>query len=269
VSSSYSSNYVAAGYRRVQGAGAGRRVAPDGPARCRPGGRRPESWPTSGTWPGSPTATGSRPAARLTGTAPLDASSGEQNGHRLSRAENRRINYMIHIAETSQLRVDIDEKAYYRRKRAEGKRPLEAIRRLSRRISDAIFRQMVADAAAAAATNGGPGGQGGAPHISRAAGSHPAHRRFGSGTSPNRTRDATPDSPPEDQPQSDGLTTGAFSSTSSRARRLSVPGLPRVRPRHRLTAAASALQLQPIVLEVLCHLAPLHSAASASGRLSA
>jgi len=36
--------------------------------------------------------------ASWTGTAPLDASSGEQNRHRLSRAGNRRMNHMIHIA---------------------------------------------------------------------------------------------------------------------------------------------------------------------------
>ena len=88
--------------------------------------------------------------ASWTGTAPLDASSGEQNRHRLSRAGNRRMNHMIHIAAISQIRLDTDGRAYYRRKRAEGKRPLEAIRCLKRRISDAIFRQLLADAQAAA-----------------------------------------------------------------------------------------------------------------------
>ncbi|MGI8992982.1 MAG: transposase [Nocardioidaceae bacterium] len=44
--------------------------------------------------------------ASWTGTAPLDASSGEQNRHRLSRAGNRRMNHMIHIAAISQIRLD-------------------------------------------------------------------------------------------------------------------------------------------------------------------
>ena len=44
--------------------------------------------------------------ASWTGTAPLDASSGEQNRHRLSRAGNRRMNHMIHIAAVTQLRLD-------------------------------------------------------------------------------------------------------------------------------------------------------------------
>jgi transposase len=84
--------------------------------------------------------------ASWTGTAPLDASSGEQNRHRLSRAGNRRINHMIHIAAVTQIRLDTEGRAYYRHKRAAGKKPMEAMRCLKRRISDAIYRQLLADA---------------------------------------------------------------------------------------------------------------------------
>lgn len=94
--------------------------------------------------------------ASWTGTAPLDASSGEQNRHRLSRAGNRRMNHMIHIAAISQIRLETDGRAHYRRKRAEGMKPLEAIRCLKRRISDAIYRQLLDDAQQAVGT--GPGG---------------------------------------------------------------------------------------------------------------
>ncbi|MGH8881253.1 MAG: transposase, partial [Stackebrandtia sp.] len=114
--------------------------------------------------------------ASWTGTAPLDASSGEQNRHRLSRAGNRRINHMIHIAAVTQLRLDTQGRTYYRRKRADGKKPLEAIRCLKRRISDAIYRQLVADAARAAMTEpvgAGPGGHCGASLESSAAGLPP------------------------------------------------------------------------------------------------
>lgn len=113
--------------------------------------------------------------ASWTGTAPLDASSGENNRHRLSRAGNRRVNHMIHIAAISQIRLDTEGRAYYRRKRAEGKRPLEAIRCLKRRISDAIFRQLLADATAARddGIDAGPGGHSGASQLSSAAGSIP------------------------------------------------------------------------------------------------
>ena len=94
----------------------------------------------------------------------MDASSGEQNRHRLSRAGNRRMNHVIHIAAVTQLRHDDDGWTYYRRKRAEGKKPLEAMRCLKRRISDAIYRQLLADAERSAAheLGAGPGGHCGA-----------------------------------------------------------------------------------------------------------
>jgi transposase len=112
--------------------------------------------------------------ASWTGTAPLDASSGEQNRHRLSRAGNRRMNHMIHIAAISQIRIDTLGRIYYRRKLAAGKTKLEALRCLKRRISDAIYRQLVADAKRAAlagatdAVDTDPGGQCGASQESSA-----------------------------------------------------------------------------------------------------
>ena len=80
--------------------------------------------------------------ASWTGTAPLEASSGEHVRHRLSRAGNRRMNHMIHIAATTQIRLDTPGQAYYRRKLAAGKTRMEAMRCLKRRISDAIYRQL-------------------------------------------------------------------------------------------------------------------------------
>jgi transposase len=109
--------------------------------------------------------------ASWTGTAPLDASSGEQIRHRLSHAGNRKINHMLHMAALSQIRLDTDGRAYYRRKRAAGKTHLEALRCLKRRISDAVYRQLVDDAARAAApaAGTGPGGHCGASQESSAA----------------------------------------------------------------------------------------------------
>jgi transposase len=104
--------------------------------------------------------------ASWTGTAPLDASSGEQNRHRLSRAGNRRVNHMIHIAAVTQLRHDPTGQAYYRRKRSENKKSMEAMRCLKRRISDAIYRQLVTDAQRGAGA--GPGGHCGATQESSA-----------------------------------------------------------------------------------------------------
>jgi hypothetical protein len=67
---------------------------------------------------------------------------------------------------------------------AEGKTHKEALRSLKRRISDAIFARLQADArrAAAAASTEGPGGQPGSDSVASAAGSHPEHRLFGQAT---------------------------------------------------------------------------------------
>ncbi len=65
--------------------------------------------------------------ASWTGTAPLDASSGEQIRHRLSRAGKRRMNHVPHIAAVVQLRNDTEGRAYFRRKVAAGKTPMEAL----------------------------------------------------------------------------------------------------------------------------------------------
>ena len=109
--------------------------------------------------------------ASWTGTAPIEASSGEIVRHRLSRAGNRRMNHMIHMAAASQLRHDTDGRAYYRRKLAADKTKAEAMRCLKRRISDALYRQLRADASTR--VDAGPGGHGGASLYSSAAGSHP------------------------------------------------------------------------------------------------
>ena len=84
--------------------------------------------------------------ASWTGTAPIEASSGEVVRHRLSRAGNRRMNHMIHIAATTQIRLDTPGRAYYLRKIAAGKSRREAMRCLKRRISDALYRRLRADA---------------------------------------------------------------------------------------------------------------------------
>ncbi len=113
--------------------------------------------------------------ASWTGTAPIEASSGEIVRHRLSRAGNRRMNHMIHMAAASQLRHDTEGRAYYRRKLAAGKTKAEAMRCLKRRISDALYRQLRVDAQSQPVVDvdAGPGGHCGASLISSAAGSHP------------------------------------------------------------------------------------------------
>jgi transposase len=108
--------------------------------------------------------------ASWNGTAPIDASSGDHVRHRLSRAGNRQINRVLHIMAVVQLRHPTKGRAYYDRKVAAGKTPMEAMRALKRRLSDVVYRQMIADARAAET---GPGGHTGAAAGSSAAGSNP------------------------------------------------------------------------------------------------
>jgi transposase len=109
--------------------------------------------------------------ASWTGTAPIDASSGEHTRHRLSRAGNRRLNHVLYMAGIVQLRNDTPGRAYYRRKLAGGKTPMEAMRCLRRRLSDVVYRQLVADAATRAPVTekAGPGGHSGTTLKSSAA----------------------------------------------------------------------------------------------------
>ena len=95
--------------------------------------------------------------ASYTGTAPLEASSGDVVRHRLSRAGNRRLNSALHVVALSNKRYDDRGKAYYERKLAAGKGKKGSLRCLKRRLSDVVFRILVEDRAAA-----NPGGQMGA-----------------------------------------------------------------------------------------------------------
>ena len=86
--------------------------------------------------------------ASWTGTAPIDASSGDDVRHRLSRGGNRQINRVLHIMAIVQLRNGTEGRAYFDRKKADGKTSNEAMRCLKRRLSDIVYRPMVDDLAA-------------------------------------------------------------------------------------------------------------------------
>ncbi len=83
--------------------------------------------------------------ASCTGTAPIDASSGDTVRHRLNRGGNRRLNDALHVAALVQIRFPGPGQDYYLRKRGAGKSPLEAMRCLKRRLSDVVFRALLAD----------------------------------------------------------------------------------------------------------------------------
>jgi transposase len=80
------------------------------------------------------------------GTAPLDASSGRHERHRLNRGGNRRLNRALYTVAITQTRHDQRAIDYLSRKRAAGKTRREALRCLKRRLSDVIYRTMIDDA---------------------------------------------------------------------------------------------------------------------------
>jgi transposase len=109
--------------------------------------------------------------ASWNGTAPLDASSGDQIRHRLSRAGNRRINRTLHIMAVVQLRNPTEGRTYFDTRRAAGKTSMEAMRSLKRRLSNVVFAQMVADQKRREAAD--PGGHRGTSTDSSVTDSHP------------------------------------------------------------------------------------------------
>lgn len=105
--------------------------------------------------------------ASYAGTAPIEASSGTVERHRLSRRGNRQLNSALHGVAITQMRHPGPGKDYYERKIAEGKTRGEARRALKRHVSDRVFATLLADAQRS------PGRQVGATHESSAAGQSP------------------------------------------------------------------------------------------------
>jgi transposase len=116
--------------------------------------------------------------ASYNGTAPVEVSSGPRKVYRLSMRGNRRLNHAIHMAAITQIAHQHSPgHAYYQRKLAEGKTPAEARRALKRKISNAIYARLQADARARARA-AGPGGQPGNDTKNGATGSHPERQLF-------------------------------------------------------------------------------------------
>lgn len=80
--------------------------------------------------------------ASYTGSAPLDASSGNNVRHRLNTGGNRALNSVLHVIAVCQIRDGGRGQDYYQRKIAEGKTPAEARRALKRRLSNVVYRIM-------------------------------------------------------------------------------------------------------------------------------
>jgi transposase len=89
--------------------------------------------------------------ARHNGTAPLPVWSGNRVRHRLSRTGNRQLNAAVHRIAITQMRCHDGAKAYMERRMANGNTKSEAIRALKRKLSDVVYRTLLADAGPASA----------------------------------------------------------------------------------------------------------------------
>jgi transposase len=75
----------------------------------------------------------------------LEASSGQVIRNRLSRAGDRKLNHALYLMAIVQIHHPTAGQACYRRKRAEGKSAKQALQCLKRRLSDTVYRCLLAD----------------------------------------------------------------------------------------------------------------------------
>jgi transposase len=85
--------------------------------------------------------------AKHAGSAPLPASSGQNQRHRLNRTGNRQLNCALHRIAVTQARMHPPAQAYLARKQAEGKSRREALRCLKRHLARVVFRILTTIAA--------------------------------------------------------------------------------------------------------------------------
>src|SRR6266536_3870879 len=85
--------------------------------------------------------------ARHSGVAPLEASSGRVQRHRLDRGGNRQLNCALYRIAITQARYHPQARAYLERKQAEGKSRREAIRCLKRILIRIVFNTLKASPA--------------------------------------------------------------------------------------------------------------------------
>jgi transposase len=78
--------------------------------------------------------------ARTSGAAPIPASTGNTNRHRLDRGGNRQLNCALHRLAVNKARYCPDTAAYLARKQAEGKTRKEALRSLKRYLARRVWR---------------------------------------------------------------------------------------------------------------------------------
>ena len=80
--------------------------------------------------------------AKLAGTSPIEASSGQTTRHRLNRGGDRALNKALHVIATTRMRDDPATQAYLARRRKQGKSDREIRRCLKRYITRQLFRTL-------------------------------------------------------------------------------------------------------------------------------
>ena len=85
--------------------------------------------------------------ARTAGSAPIPASSGRTQRHRLDRGGNRQLNCALHRLAVTKGRLDPETAAYLARRQAEGKTRREAIRCLKRHLARRVWHLLQPDPA--------------------------------------------------------------------------------------------------------------------------
>jgi transposase len=83
--------------------------------------------------------------ARLAGTSPLPASSGQTQRHRLNRGGDRQLNYALHLIALQRVRFHDETRAYYQRLQNDGKSKREALRCIKRALSRRLYRLLAAN----------------------------------------------------------------------------------------------------------------------------
>jgi transposase len=80
--------------------------------------------------------------AKLSGTAPLEASSGTTTRHRLSRLGDRQLNRALHVIAVTRMRHHAPTRAYADRRRAQGKTDREIRRCIKRYLARHLYRTL-------------------------------------------------------------------------------------------------------------------------------
>lgn len=80
--------------------------------------------------------------AKLAGTSPIEASSGQTTRHRLNRGGDRKLNAALYTIAMVRMRSHADTRAYVARRRAEGKSNREIRRCIKRYITRQLYRHL-------------------------------------------------------------------------------------------------------------------------------